>query len=91
MDTILKDPDAHLDYGCDWSAGGWLAEGEQITTSEWIVPAGLTVESESNTPTVATVWLSGGEVYVTYKVTNRITTNQGRTDDRTLNIFVTQR
>lgn len=91
MAVIYKDPDSVLDFGRDWAAAGWLSDGEQITSSTWIVPAGLTKDSESNTATVAIVWLSGGVAGETYTVTNRISTNQGRTDDRSLTVYVTQR
>jgi hypothetical protein len=89
MESLVKDPDAVLDFGRDWSP--WLATGEQITTSTWIVPDGITKDSESNDTTTATVWLSGGTAGETYEITNRITTNQGRTDDRTLRILVRER
>lgn len=91
MTNWIKDPDAVLDYEVDWSQ--WLQTGETITVSLWTVtPSGtLTASSESSTPTSATVWLSGGSVGVNYRVTNQITTSDGRTDDRSLPILVTPR
>ena len=88
-DTVLKDPNAVLDYAIDWSA--WLAASETISTSTWTVPTGITQDSESETTTVATIWLSGGTAGVTYTVTNRIQTNQGRTDDRSFKVRVVER
>jgi len=91
-DTYLKDPNAKLDYARDWSA--WLQTSETIATSEWIVPVGITESvspAPSNTTTVATIWLEGGTLGFTYLITNRITTNQGRTDDRTFRIVVVDR
>lgn len=84
-----KDPDATLDWVFDWSA--WLQAGETISASEFIVSAGLTVESNTNTTISATVWLSGGTTGQIYQVTNRITTNQGRIDDRSIRIRVVNR
>ena len=55
--TFAKDPDAVLDYAVDWLR--WLA-GDEIATSVWIVPDGLTRVSDAATTTKATVWLSGG-------------------------------
>lgn len=52
------------------------------------VPDGLVEESSSATTTTATVWLSGGTAGSTYKIANRITTTDGRIDDRTLYIMV---
>lgn len=84
-----KDPDAKLDWIFDWSS--WLAPGETITASEFIVSAGLTVTASSNTTISATVWLSGGQTGQVYQVTNRITTNQNRIDDRSIRIRVVNR
>lgn len=86
---FTKDPDAILDYGFDWSQ--WLGGGEQITSSTMFASPGINVNSSSNTTTSATVWLSGGTAGFPYTVTNRITTNQGRTDDRTITIRVQNR
>lgn len=87
-----KDPDSDLDYQVNWTA--WLGEDETITTSTWVVPDGLTVGTSSKAPshdgTTATVWLSGGTIGARYDVVNRITTNQGRTEDRTLKLYITE-
>ena len=95
-----KDPDAVLDYDIHWNdndagtneAGddGWL-QGDTIATSTWIVPAGLTKDSDSKTTTTATVWLSGGVEGESYVITNRITTAGGRTDDRSAKLVVSSR
>lgn len=89
MPLYTKDPDAVLDYKWDWSS--WLAAGETITTSTVTVPAGITKDSATNTTTTATVWLSGGTKDTDYAVTNRIVTNQGRTDDRSITIRLRER
>ena len=88
-DDFIKDPDAVLDFHFDWSS--WLASGETITTSQFICSAGITVQSNSSTGTNTTVWLAGGRAGQPYRVTNRITTNQGRTDDRSITVRVTDR
>jgi hypothetical protein len=84
----IKDPDAVLDYQIDWSA--WL-DGDTIVTSVWIVPDGIVKDSDSHTDTAATIWLSGGTIDKTYRVTNRITTAAGRTDDRTEPVTIRDR
>jgi len=86
--NFTKDPNAVLDYSIDWTR--WLA-GDQIATSEWIIPSGLTKMADSKTSTSATVWLSGGSVGQSYTVTNRITTAAGRTEDRSFIIRVEER
>jgi hypothetical protein len=78
-----KDPDAVLDYAVDWSE--WL-DDDTITASEWTVPDGITADSDSNTTTLATVWLSGGTLGQTYSLVNHITTAAGREEDQTIKI-----
>lgn len=91
-DTFTKDPDAVLDYACDWSA--WLS-GDTIASSTWTVPDGLTEGTgdyeSTHTATEALVWLSGGTAGRTYAVTNRITTTEGREDERTIYVRVRER
>jgi hypothetical protein len=84
-----KDPGSIIDYGSDWndqSVGPWLAVGETIVTSSWIVPTGLTLVSESNNTTETSIFLSGGTIGEIYTLTNRIVTTAGRTEDRSMYI-----
>jgi len=85
---FTKDPNAVLDYIWDWS--DWLGS-DTISSSTVTAPTGLTVDSESNTTTTATVWLSGGTAGEDYDVVNRIITAGGRTEDRTITIQVRER
>lgn len=92
MRTWDKDAQAVLDWAFDWSS--WLQAGESISGTPTVtVDAGLTKDSQSNTTSVVTVWLSGGTVGNTYKVACRIVTNSSpaRTDERTIAIRVTER
>ena len=80
-----KDPDAQRAYGFDW--GPYLGDGVTIDTSEWIVEAGITADSDSHDDTTTSVKISGGEAGKQYRVTNRITFSRvGLTeqDDRTM-------
>jgi hypothetical protein len=88
--TFTKDPDAVLDYSVDWFL--WLA-GDQISSSEWILEAGATIQKITDTFTNSrtVVWLGGGDKGITYLVTNRIVTVGGRTDDRTISVKVEDR
>ena len=88
---ILKDPDAVLDYGFDWATAGWLPSGDIIAASAWTVPTDLTIIAQTHDDTTTTVWLSGGQVDQIYTVTNHITTNNGRQDDRSLIIRCIER
>lgn len=86
---IPKDPDAVLDYGIDWSA--WLAAGDSVETSAWTVASGLVGASPQLDGTVASIMISGGTAGQTYTVTNRITTANGRTEDRSFRVKVAER
>ena len=88
MESIIKDPDAILDYGFDWAA--WLGT-DTIATSAWSVATGLTEVSDTNTTTTTTVWVSGGTAGASYLCTNTITTAEGRTDERSLVVMVRER
>lgn len=88
---VEKDPDAVLDYELNWDATGQsVLDGDTIDTSTWIVEAGLTKASESNTTTTAKVWLSGGTEGTTYRVTNRIETAGGRVLDQSFDVRVAE-
>ena len=88
--TFRKDPDAVLDFGLDWQE--WLESADVIASSAWTVaPTGLTTFSESFDDTKTVVWCSGGLPGTTYTLSNRIATDDGRGDDRSIEIVVTER
>jgi hypothetical protein len=91
MADFIKDPNAVLDYSFNWS--DWLTDGELISTSTWINPDSITINTSTNTTTTTVVWLSGGTSGKSYRLTNRIVTNSSpaRTEDRTLLIEVQDR
>lgn len=90
--TFIKDPNSVLDYTIQWGQLATLGEylfdqsTDQIATSAWTVPAGLTEDSSTNTSLSTTIWLSGGTAGESYEVTNRITTTGGRTFDQSIRI-----
>ncbi len=84
--SFVKDPDSTLDYTIDWTE--WLAGTDTISTSTWIVPAGLTKVSDTKSLLTTTVWIRGGTAGTSYTVTNRIVTVNGRTDDRSINLVI---
>lgn len=90
---FLKDPQAKLDYGFDWT--DWLAPiHDTISVSTWavdnpdlaIVTSGIAAGSRRTT-----VWLASGTVDSIYAVKNHVTTLGGREDDRTFYLQVVQR
>jgi len=87
---VTKDANAVLDYTLDWSQ--WLATGDDLATSTWTTTTGLVKDSDVlDADNTTTVWLSGGTAGQTYVATNRITTTGGRTEDRSITVFVTER
>ncbi len=91
MQVYVKDPGAVLDYSIDWGTG-YLQSGETLSSSIWtIFPADMTQNSASNAAGVTSITVSGGAVGQIYQLTNRITTSQGRTDERSITVRVEHR
>lgn len=106
-DPFRKDPNARLDYSISWSewlATGETIATSTWTATTGITIETAAPYAASNTATTATVWLSGGVVnggeelgvsggvsQRAYRVTNRITTSAGRTDDRSIFVAVAER
>ena len=87
--TIMKDPDAVLDYAFDWS--GWLESDETISSHTITVPTGITNDSDSENGDIVTVWLSGGTAGEKYNVACKIVTSALRTDERSIEIRMEDR
>lgn len=79
-DKKFKDPDERLDFAFDFAAQ-FLAADETITSFAVTVPAGLTLDSDSETNGIVTIWLTGGTVDTTYPILCRVTTSTGRIKD----------
>lgn len=77
---FYKDTNALLDYKFDWSS--WLGAGETITDVVVTITSGLTLFTEVDDDTSVTVWLSGGTDAQTYLVNCKITTTDGRIDEK---------
>ena len=80
-----KDPDEVADYAVDWTP---RLGADTVSQSTWIVPTGITMDSESKTPTMTIIWLSGGTLNKSYDVSNRIITSGGRTWDQTVRLKI---
>ncbi len=91
-----KDPDEVLDYVLDWlgtssQPGPLYGADDTISNSLWVVPAGISKESDTFDDGTVTIWLSGGTVGETYEFLNRITTADGRVFDQTVKIYVKEK
>lgn len=88
--VFKKDQDSVLDYSFDWTA--WLFDiNDTIASVSWAPDTGLTVSSSSHTDATATAFVSGGAVGDVLKLTCRIVTTGGRTDDRTITLKIVNR
>lgn len=87
--VFTKDPDAVLDYQWDWS--DWLAVGEVITSAVVAPDTGIVLDSQSNTNTSVTAWISGGTVDEGYRVVCSIVTSESREDDRSIYLICRER
>jgi hypothetical protein len=90
VSIYIHDPDAVLDYAVDWTE--WLATGDSITSHSVAVESGNVVkDSDSLAGTIVRAWISGGTNGTDATVRYRVTTAQGRTDDRTIYLKVRSR
>ncbi len=84
--TIAKDPQAVKDY--KWDFAPWIAQGDAIFSHVATPEAGIVVDASAHDTNSVTVWLSGGTSGETYAVKVSITTNDGRTEEKTVNFYV---
>ena len=92
--TFVKDPDATLNYGVDWEK--WLEGSDIITASEWRIEsdhsgADISIESKDFSDVETEVFISGGAEGQEYKLINKIETQDGKIDERTLRIVIEER
>ena len=81
----LKDADDTESYVFNFA--GYL-DGDTISAVEFSLPDGMTSVSSSYDDTTATIFVSGGDEYQTYRVRCRITTTAGRTKDKTYYVLI---
>ena len=82
---FVKAPGDLLDYKFDWSA--WLQHGEVIIEAIITVPENIILDRQSNDNTSVTAWIGGGVVNTSHLVKCQITTNQGRINSRSINVY----
>lgn len=94
FEAPIKDPQAILRHSMDWAAQGWLQAGEAIQGLPQVVssaPDDLVVDQIAQANGQVSWRVSGGVVGANYIVTVRISTDQGRTDDRSILYKVRER
>ena len=87
------DPDAYLDYPQDWTK--WLVGDDVLETVQVIADPVVTVAASAVAPggQICYAWLSldNPEPNGKYDVTYRITTAEGRIDDRSFTLVCKER
>jgi hypothetical protein len=94
MTLLLKDPEAVLDYAIDWGAD-YLLEDDMLMASDWSVtpdePEGVSIVGSNFGDRLSTVQAGGGVAGRLYRLVNRVTTQLGRIDDRSIVLRVEKR
>ena len=94
MTLLLKDPEAVLDYAIDWGAE-YLGEGDLLVESSWSVvpdePEGVAILTSDFGDRLSTVQAAGGAAGRLYRLANRVMTQSGRVDERSIVLRVEQR
>lgn len=92
MNLHIKDPQARIDHGIDWSA--YLAT-QSIVASLWTVSpserGGLAIEQSAFEAQRSSARLAGGVAGRLYRVTNRVTLSDGQVDERSIAFRVEER
>ena len=93
--AAVKDPDASLPFGFDWSS--WVTTGDSVASCTVSVtsPSGdgspITAGTPSVSSNISSAVLSAGTAGNSYTVTFRVTTASGYIDDRSIFIRVVNR
>jgi hypothetical protein len=94
MTLLLKDPNAVLDYAIDWGAE-YLATDDLLAESSWSVTPdetdGVVVVASAIEDRMTTVQAGGGVAGRLYRLINRVVTQSGRIDERSLTLRVENR
>lgn len=92
MPTYDKDPAANKDYGFDWTA--WMSSGDVTSSSTFssdistVNSSTLAITSSSISSYQTTCFIGSGVSGGVHKITNRIVTAQGRTDERSFDMKI---
>lgn len=75
-----KTPTERYRYRFNWTH--FLAEGEEILSSTWTVPAGIELIDPAHTETTVDFTIDGGTLGRDYIVTNHVTTTTGNKPEK---------
>ena len=75
-----------LDIGINW--GDWLNQGDTIITSEWTADPEITISRQQLTTTSTSCYIAGGVDGKTYRIFNKITTDNDLVESRFITISI---
>lgn len=85
----IQDPQAELDRTFDWNR--WLADDEHLVSADVTATGDVTVTRTVVHAGSVVAWLAGGTPGADAVVTCTVTTNQARTDQRSLTLHIRDR
>jgi len=89
---FAKDPSANKDYGFDYHL--WMSSGDTISTSTWSASTATgsastcSITSQSITSHTTVCFVGSGTLGSNDKITNRIVTAQGRTEEKSFDLQI---
>lgn len=83
--NLIKSAVSVVDIGINWSA--WLS-GDTIVASEWSTDPAITISRQQMTNTTTSCYIAGGVAGKTYKVFNKITTDNDLIESRFITISI---
>ena len=86
MTQFNKDPMAVKDYGFDW--GLWMSSGDTISSSVFSAGGSCAITSSSVSSYQTVTFVGSGVPGETNKITNRIVTSQGRTEEKSFDLRI---
>lgn len=88
LGVAKKQPGDNLDYDIDFE--DWLVDGDALLSAAAASDEGISVGDVEVIPPRVKVWLSGGAVGSTYKITVTAITTLGRVKEVTFNLRVAE-
>jgi hypothetical protein len=87
MPYVLCDPSSRLNFSHDWETLGWLADDDSIVSRQWTITPMTGTSPE--TPTLSNdtgeiVYVEGLVAGHVYRLTERVVTEAGVQDERTI-------
>lgn len=86
MTQFTKDPSAVKDYGFTWNS--WMSSGDTISSSVFSASGDCVVTSSSISSHTTICFVGSGTAGTAQKISNRIVTSQGRTEERSFDMRI---